>query len=74
MRVTGPRGLLIEQINLDGRAFLRVTMRGILIGRGHYTTIPAALAALKLWGIEPDDLVFDYSDPAEPDAEDLACE
>jgi hypothetical protein len=73
-RATGPRGILIEQISLNGRPTLRVTMRGALIGRGHYTSVPEALAALQLWGIDPDDLVFEYDTPASPHGEDPECE
>jgi hypothetical protein len=37
MRATGPRGILIEQIRLNSRSTLRVTMGGVLLGKGHCT-------------------------------------
>jgi hypothetical protein len=74
VHATGPHGIRVEQVNLDGRPMLCVTMRGVLVGRGHYATVAEALRALARIGIEPDDLEFDYSDPAPPDSGDPACE
>jgi hypothetical protein len=59
---TGPRGIRIEGISLNGRSTLRVTMRGVLIGHGHYTTVHEALAALARYGIGPDEIEFDDED------------
>jgi hypothetical protein len=74
MRATGPRGVVVEEILLTGRRTLRVKIRDRLLGRGYYTTVPEALAALRRYGIDPADLVFDYTAPADAETEDPDCE
>lgn len=50
----GPRGILIELIELDGRVLRKVTQYGTLIG--DYATTAEAMTAIEARGIDPADL------------------
>jgi len=59
MRLRGPRGVLVEEIQLDGKPTLRVTQHGAIIG--YFTGVVEAVKAVKARGIDPADL-----EPDEP--------